>query len=130
MKQRVLIETAGFPFEAELSDEKSPETFGKVVQNLPIAAEAQIWGEEIYFSVEFGSRAENATTDVNAGDVAFWLEGSAIAIFFGRTPMSMGEKPVPYSACNIIGKLLNLEADKEKLLQVKQGEKITVKASE
>lgn len=39
------------------------------------------------------------------GDVAFWGNGEMLAVFFGRTPMSLGEDPVPADRVNVIGKI-------------------------
>ncbi len=127
MRQKILIEAGKFAFEAELNDKMSKETCKKVVEALPVESKAQVWGEEVYFSVGFGHQPENATTDVRVGDIAFWPDGPAIAIFFGKTPMSKGEKPVPYSECNVVGRLLDVAGDREKLLQVKQGERVVVR---
>jgi hypothetical protein len=52
------------------------------------------------------------------GDVAFWPDGDAIAIFFGRTPASVDDKPRAYSPCNFIG---TLEGDTSALKRVKSG---------
>jgi uncharacterized protein len=38
--------------------------------------------------------------------VAFWGAGQVLAIFFGRTPMSMGADPVPADRVNIVGKIV------------------------
>jgi len=38
--------------------------------------------------------------------VAFWGAGQVLAIFFGRTPMSMGSDPVPADRVNIIGRIV------------------------
>jgi hypothetical protein len=49
---------------------------------------------------------ETATNQVKVGDVAFWGAGQVLAIFFGRTPMSMGSDPVPADRVNVIGRIL------------------------
>jgi uncharacterized protein len=42
---------------------------------------------------------------VKVGDIAFWGAGKILAIFFGRTPMSVGADPVPADRVNIIGRI-------------------------
>ncbi len=49
---------------------------------------------------------ETATTQVKVGDVAYWGAGQVLAIFFGRTPMSMGSDPVPADRVNVIGRIV------------------------
>ena len=49
---------------------------------------------------------ETATTQVKVGDVAFWGAGGVLAIFFGRTPMSMGADPVPADRVNVVGRIV------------------------
>jgi len=43
---------------------------------------------------------------VKVGDVAYWGAGQVLAIFFGRTPMSMGPDPVPADRVNVIGRII------------------------
>ena len=40
------------------------------------------------------------------GELGYWPSGNAFCIFFGPTPISRGDKIVPASAVNIIGKVL------------------------
>ncbi|HMU31719.1 MAG TPA: cyclophilin-like family protein, partial [Nitrospira sp.] len=66
-----------------------------------------VWGEEFYFKIPgVKDHRETATTQVKIGDVAFWGAGQVLAIFFGRTPMSMGADPVPADRVNVVGRVL------------------------
>jgi hypothetical protein len=44
---------------------------------------------------------------VKVGDIGYWPPGKAMAIFFGKTPMSTGSDPVPASAVNLVGKIMD-----------------------
>ncbi len=47
------------------------------------------WGDEIYFETPVKLTVEeNSKEVVEEGDVAFWIPGKAICIFFGKTPIS------------------------------------------
>ena len=90
--------------EAEL---RKTKTADQVYAALPINAAINTWGEEFYFPIS-GVRdyRETATTQVKVGDIAFWGAGQVLAIFFGRTPMSVGPDPVPADRVNIVGKVV------------------------
>ena len=121
--ERLRIKARGMEFYANLSGE-NPLTEKKIVQSLPVEGEALRWGEEIYFHTELEIGEENSRTEVEEGDVAFWCAGKGIAIFFGKTPASTGEKPVAASAVNVFARLEKVE--KKKLSSVKSGEKIVI----
>ena len=66
------------------------------------------WGDEYYFEIPVRVSLDGtATTKVKVGDIGYWPPGRAMAIFFGRTPMSSGSDPVPASAVNLVGKILD-----------------------
>ncbi|TFG64655.1 MAG: hypothetical protein E4H32_02725 [Nitrospirales bacterium] len=89
-----------------LADLKPNRTAQAIVDALPISAPVNQWGEEFYCKVPgVKDYRETAKNQVKVGDVAFWGNGEMLAVFFGRTPMSLGEDPVPADRVNVIGKI-------------------------
>ena len=65
-------------------------TANTVYSQLPIDGTANIWGDEIYFSTQISlDNEEDASDVVESGSLAYWPPGTAICIFFGRTPASI-----------------------------------------
>jgi hypothetical protein len=86
---------------------KPTKTADEIYAALPVEAPLNTWGEEVYFKMPaVKDYRETATSQVKVGDVAFWGAGHVLAIFFGRTPMSMGPDPVPADRVNIVGKVI------------------------
>ncbi len=102
--RRIKISIGSVKLEADL---KPTRTAQAIYEALPIETAVNMWGEEFYCKVPgVKDHRETATSQVKVGDVAFWGVGEMLAIFFGRTPMSMGEDPVPADRVNVIGKII------------------------
>lgn len=99
--------------EVELWEDVAPKTVGSIASALPIRGFVNTWGEEIYFDTEVEVyEEENSKEVVELGDIAYWIPGKALCIFFGKTPISDDEIR-PASAVNVIGKIRDLEGLKE-----------------
>ena len=73
-----------------------------IYNSLPFSSIVKKWGEEIYFETPVDIDLENnARTVVKIGEIAFWNGGSAIAIGYGKTPVSKDNEIRLISPCNI-----------------------------
>jgi len=109
---------------AELTDE-NPVTAKAFYEALPVMANAQLWGEEIFFSISLKNIAkENSREVVRKGEVGIWVANPSFCIFFGRTPVSTEKEIRAYSPVNVIGKVKGV--DPVIFKKVRSGEKITI----
>ncbi|HOK56563.1 MAG TPA: cyclophilin-like fold protein [bacterium] len=95
----------------------------KIIDALPFSSKARLWGKEIYFEIPVSSEIKNPKNEVEKGDIGYWPDGKCMCLFFGPTPISKGDKIIPASSVEIIGKI---KSDLKILENVKSGEKIKV----
>lgn len=104
-KRCVLIQWEGGSVQGELNE---TETATQLWSALPIRSIAHRWGDEVYFNVGIHSKLDrNATDVVPPGTICFWVEGSSVAIPFGRTPVSRGNECRLVTRVNIIGQIVD-----------------------
>ena len=121
MSQRIIRITAGgVEVTAELSDTPTADL---VWDALPITASGSTWGDEIYFRTPVKADEQDAVPTVDMGAVAYWPPGQAICLFYGPTPMSVGDEIRPASPVNVFGRIVD---DAAILKSVSSGSEVTV----
>ncbi len=106
---------------AELLD---TPTAREILRHVPFTSNVNTWGDEVYFSTPINVSIEtNAKDIVEAGELAFWVEGNCIAIGFGPTPISQGNEIRLATKTNIWGLSMT---DVKLLTKAKDGDPVSV----
>jgi uncharacterized protein len=118
---RIRFDFGSLTLDADLLDTPTAKA---IAASLPLTCSALTWGEEVYFEIPVEVKREaDARAVVTPGEIAYWPDGPAIAIGFGRTPISKGDETRLASPCNVFAKALG---DVKALKAVKAGARIVV----
>jgi uncharacterized protein len=121
MGKKIQISAGAIEAEAELNDTRTAQA---IWEALPIKGRADIWRDEIYFSIPLSLKLEAGQELVSIGDLGYWPDGNAFCIFFGPTPVSQGDEIRPASPVTVFGKVIG---DAKVFKKVAAGTKITIR---
>ncbi|MEM7133324.1 MAG: cyclophilin-like fold protein [Chloroflexota bacterium] len=123
MTKLITIKAGAVTTSATLNDSPTAEAIWNA---LPIEGSANIWGDEIYFSIPVSlGEEQDAQAEVQLGDLAFWPPGNAFCIFYGPTPASIENEPRAASPVNVFGQV---EGDATIFRSVGNGAKVSIQA--
>lgn len=115
-KMKIEIEVVGKGVALGKLDNRNPETAKEVYDALPIEGNANIYFEEIYFTIPVNLGYENPSGTSECGDISYWPPGNAFCVFYGDSQ--------PSSDVNHIGEIIeNIDVIKF----VEDGDKIIIK---
>ena len=121
MGKKILIRAGAIEAEAELNDTRTAQAIWEI---LPIEGRANLWGDEIYFSIPLSLELETGQELVNIGELGYWPQGNAFCIFSGPTPVSQGDEIRPASPVTVFGKI---HGDATIFKKVAAGMEITIR---
>lgn len=103
-QRRVLIRADGVELHARLRDTPTADALWML---LPVEGRASKWGEEFYFRVDamMAEAEDDARDEMAVGEIGYWVQGQAIAIFFGPTPASRADEPRAIVPVNVVGEI-------------------------
>jgi hypothetical protein len=122
-EKAIRIEAGGVRLYAILSD---TATASALWDALPLEGKVRLYGHSILVDASLGVALEPiARAAVKAGDLAFWPDGPAIGLYFGKTPASTGDDPAAASPVNVFGRITG---DAGRLARVTEGAKVKLTA--
>ena len=123
--RRIRITAVEISATAELFDNATADA---IWDALPIEAQINTWGQEIYFDIPvYLDQADDARETVDMGHLGYWPSGHALCIFFGPTPVSRGNEIRPASAVNVFGQV---EGDATVFTDAAAGNSIRIEKAE
>jgi hypothetical protein len=120
MADIISIKAGIIQVQAELNSTKTAQA---LLQILPVKANVNTWGDEIYIDIQLSMDIEDGKEVVKMGNVAYWPDGPSLCLFFGRTPASRGNEIRAASPVTVLGRILG---DPKVLKSVRSGSVITI----
>ena len=125
MASPIRITVGALVLDGELNETAAAK---RVYDALPIEAEVNRWGDEIYFSIPVtGATGDEMRTEMQVGELAFWPPGNAFCIFWGPTPASQADEPRAASDVVPIGRLIG---DLTRLSETTDGQPIRIEGAD
>jgi hypothetical protein len=115
------ISSGSVSLPVELND---TPTAVRILAAVPIEAEVNTWGDEIYFEIPVSVERETGSrVEIEIGEVAYWPPGQALCVFFGPTPASQGSQPRAASPVNVVGRVVG---DARLYARLRDGDRVLV----